>query len=454
MNPLNLPLQSTKKAARPPRDFFWGIITGHALSLRKSRLEYMYTCLKQYGDFIEMYLGKKRTLLVNDPEGLKYVLLDNSKNYPKNTPGYQRVAEVLGNGVFTDVGEEWKKGRRAIAPTFNPSKFDHYFSIVSDETTKTILTMKTSVDSDGAVNISSWSTRYALHVIGRSLFNETLEDSFDIISKKLSHLIELTEKKMTFITPFKTPAKIKLEKDFKLTLKVLDEEIEHFIENEKKKVRKPKENMIHALLEVNLNFTDKKILSQVKTMIFAGHETTANVITWAFYFLSCYPEWQDKIYKEFSERGFSISSEEDLKTFTTINLFLKEVLRMRPPAWSFGRVATSEDRIHGEEVHSGDLISISPFLIHHHPDYWVNPESFNPERFLVSPAPYTFIPYGAGPRICMGERLANLEMSMFLIHAIKEFKFSHSFKSTNIQMNAQVSLRPNQDIYLSVELRK
>ena len=447
-------MNPNKKAAKPSRDPIWGIVTGHALALRKNRLEYMYSCLKQYGDFIEMFLGKKRTLLVNDPEGLKYVLLDNSKNYPKNTPGYQKVAEVLGQGVFTDIGEEWKKGRKAIQPTFNPSKFDYYFGIVDNESHKTIKKMKNSIESDGTINMSSWSTRYALHVIGRSLFNETLENSFEIISKKLSHLINLTEKKMTYITPFNTPAKNKLEKDFQETLKVLDLEIEKIITKEKMKERKPKENMIHALLNSPVVFTDKKILAQVKTMIFAGHETTANVISWAFYFLAQFPEWQDKIYQEFSERGQNITSEEELKNFLSINLFLKEVLRMRPPAWSFGRMAISQDYIHGEIVNPGDLISISPFLIHHHPDYWVEPEVFNPERFLVEPQPFTFIPFGAGQRICMGEKLATLEMSIFLIYAVKEFKFSHGPISQNTKMNAQVSLRPNQDIFLSVVERK
>jgi cytochrome P450 len=443
-----------RRAVKPPRDFFWGPITGHALSLRKSRLTYMYACLKQYGDFIEMYLGKQRTLLVNDPAGLKYVLLDNGKNYPKNTPGYKRVAEVLGQGVFTDVGEEWKIGRKVIQPTFNPSKFDHYFSIVADETQKTINQMKAAAKENHSINMSSWSTRYALHVIGRSLLNETLEDSFNVISKNLSHLIDLTEKKMTYITPIKTLAKWRLEKDFNSTLKIVDDEVGKIIANEKKKVRKPKENMLHALFDSPMNFTDKKILSQVKTMIFAGHETTANVITWAFYFLTMYPQWQEKIFTEFKDHDFFISSEDDIKTFSFINLFLNEVLRMRPPAWSFGRVAISKDRIHGEEVNPGDLISISPFLIHHHPDYWENPEDFMPERFLKVPAPFTFIPYGAGQRICMGERLANLEMCMFLLHAIKEFTFTFSSQTTNVQMNAQVSLRPNQFIYLDVEERK
>ncbi|MGZ3789673.1 MAG: cytochrome P450 [Bacteriovorax sp.] len=446
-------IESKRKAARPPRDKFWGALTGHALSLRAGRLEYMHSCLKKYGDFIEMYLGKQRTLLVNDPKGLKYVLLDNSKNYPKNTPGYQKVAEVLGQGVFTDVGEEWKIGRRAIQPTFNPSKFDYYFGIVTDEVNSTIQAMKEESAKNKGQNMSARSTAYALHVIGRSLFNENLAESFQVISQNLSHLIDLTEKKMTYITPFKTPAKKRLEKDFSMTLNVLDAEIEKIIANEKRKERRPRENMIHALLESPQNFSDKKILSQVKTMIFAGHETTANVITWSFYFLALHPSWQEKIYAEFREKNFHVQSEEDLDEFVFINQFLKEVLRMRPPAWSFGRVAIADDFIHGEKVHAGDLISISPFLIQHHPDYWESPEVFMPERFSKDPLDYTFIPFGLGPRICMGERLAYLEMRMLLLHVIKNFTFVFSERTKNVEINAQVSLRPNQDIYLDITSR-
>lgn len=446
-------IKESRKAIRPPQDKFWGLITGHALSLRAGRLQYMYSCLKQYGDFLEMYLGKRRTLLINDPVSLKYVLLDNSKNYPKSTPGYQKVAEVLGQGVFTDIGEEWKKGRRIIQPTFNPSKFDHYFKIVNDETAKTIKLMKEKSSVDVSLNLTSLSTAYTLHVIGRSLFNQNLAESFDLISKSLSHLIDLIEIKMTYITPFKTYSKYKLDKDFNSTLKRLDEEIEKIISIEKSKPHNPRENMIHALLDSPLNIPDKKILSQVKTMIFAGHETTANVISWCFYFLAKYPVWQEKIYEEFQENNFSITSEDDLDKLIYANQFLKEVLRMRPPAWSFGRVAISEDKIFAEKVNPGDLISISPFLMHHNPIYWDNPEEFKPSRFVKNPEAFTFIPYGAGQRICMGEKLANLEMRIFLLEAIRNFTFTFSDSNIDVKMNAQVSLRPDKNILLNAIAR-
>ncbi len=435
----------SKKATTPKRDSFFGFLTGHALSLRKGRLEFMYESFLNHGDFLIMFIGKKRTLLVNDPAGLKHVFFDNAKNYPKNTPGYQKVAEVLGQGVFTDVGEEWRRGRKIVQPIFNPSKFDHYFDLINDESNQLIKNLeKASGDSEKEVDLSYWTTRYALHVIGRSLLNETLEESFNIISQKLVELIDLTEKKMTRIFPFKTPRVKEEDAQFAEALKDLDGEIAKIIAHEKEKPRKEgKENFIHAFLDSTEKFSDKKILSQVKTMVFAGHETSANVMMWGFYFLMKHPEWQDKIYQEMKEHDFKIESEEEVKDFKNVNLFIKEVLRVRPPAWSFGRVAVSADQIHGEKVLPGDLISISPYLIHHHPDYWERPEEFNPYRFLQEPKYLTFIPYGAGQRVCMGERLANLEMAMMFLKVLAKFRVEPMVPDLHIPMNAQVSLRPH-----------
>jgi cytochrome P450 len=430
-----------RKAVMPPKDKYFGFLTGHALSLRENRLGYMYKSLLSYGDFLIMFLGKKRTLLVNDPIALKYVLFDNAKNYPKNTPGYQRVAEVIGMGVFTDVGEEWRRGRRVIQPIFNPSKFDRYFDLINQESERVVEKMIIECHTGELVDLSTWSTKYALQIIGRSLLDESLEGSFDEISGCLTKLIELTEKKMTSLLPFRNITARKEHKEFKAVLARLDKEIQKIIDNERNKPRKGQGNFIHTLMDAPERFSEEKILSQVKTMIFAGHETSANVIAWGFYFLVKYPEWQDKIYQEMKENNFQITSEDQVRRFVNVNLFLNEVLRMRPPVWSFGRVAVANDKIHGEQVHAGDLISVSPYLMHHHPGFWEKPEEFNPDRFLKTPTPLSFIPYGAGQRVCMGERLANLEIAVIFSKIAASFNIVSEEENFEIPMNAQISLR-------------
>lgn len=444
-------MNSSKKAVMPPRDKIFGFITGHALNLRKDRLGFMYHCLEYYGDFMKMFLGKQRTILINDPESVKYVLVDNYKNYPKNTPGYKRVADVLGGGVFTDVGPEWVKGRRVIQPFFNPRQYDNFFKIILDEAFTSIEKLKSS---ENDVNISRVSTQFTLNVIGRSLISDKMEDSFEIITKSLSELIHLTETRMLYLTNIKTPKKKKVEELFSFHLKAMDDEIKKVIEVQKKKTIDVKSNLIHALLNAEDKFSDEKLLAQIKTMLFAGHETSANVLIWAFYFLFRHPENQENIFKEFADKNWQLDSEEDLDMYPHLNRFIQEVLRMRPPAWSFGRIALEEDKIHGEEIKPGDLISLSPYLLQHNPRYWPEPMLFKPERFMEPARPFTMIPFGAGQRMCMGERLAMIELKVFLLLFIKNYSITISPVSQNIKMNAQVSLRPDKELYIQIKERK
>lgn len=449
-------MDPSKKALTPPRDSFFGTITGHALSLRKDRLGFMHKCLKAYGDFLIMFIGKRKTLLINDPESIKYVLVDNFKNYPKNTPGYQKVTDILGKGVFTDVGEGWREGRRVIQPIFNPNKYDYFFNIIMDEADSFIKSINSERLSNKELNFSRISTKYALNVIGRSLINEPLEESFETISSNLSSLIELTELKMMYLTQIQTPSKRKNERRFLHHLNAMDDEIRKIIKNEKDKVLEDdvlkKNNFIKILINAKENFSDERILSQVKTMIFAGHETSANVLIWSFYFLATRPDWQERIYQE-SLKCPNIDNEEDLDRLNMLELFLLEVLRMRPPVWSFGRLTLNDDNIHGESVKKNDLISLSPYLIHHNEKYWDEPEIFTPHRFQKPFTPYSFIPFGAGQRVCMGERLAMIELKAFILKIVMNFKISHTPSSQETKMNPQVSLRADRELMLRIESR-
>lgn len=440
------------KLKMPPKDPWVGFITGHSLSLRNDRLGYMYDSFIKYGDFLEMYLGKQRTLLINDPIALKQVLFEKAKNYPKNTPGYQRVADVIGMGVFTDIGEEWRKGRRVIQPIFNPSKFDHYFDVVDYETNRILNLIEESLKTTKKIDFSFVATKYALHVIGKSLLNEDLQGSFQIISESLAKLISLTERKMVQIFPNSRILNFRIDTEFAKEMKILNNEIQKIIENEKNKPRCRKNNFIHILADCEERFSDEKILSQVKTMIFAGHETSANALSWSLYFLSKFPEWQDRIFNEIMNYKGEILNEGDVLNLKNIQNFINEVLRVRPPVWSFGRKAIEEDTIHNVKVYPGDLISISPYLIHHHPKYWENPEIFNPDRFTNTPEPLTFIPFGAGQRVCMGERLANLEMMVFVYKIVKKYEIKE-LGNLDIKINPQISLRLDKKLKLEVTRR-
>ena len=379
------------KPAKPKKDFLFGAFTGHALSLRKDRLGFMYQSMLKLGPFVEMFLLKRKTYIFADPDAVEWVLKTNAKNYPKNTPGYKRVSDVIGDGVFTDVGTPWKNARKVIQPFFNPKKFDRYRDIVEKECENALNVLGQRNNKTEPFNISLLMTEFTLQVLGQTLFGENLGKFVDVINRDLSILIHITEDRLIQINPFPSFYKTKQNKQFKKAMLSLDNVILDLIEQTKKQELDPDNNFVHAFLKAPFEVTNKFLLDQVKTIAFAGHETSANALSWTFYFLGKHPDWKKKITQEVREHLKNKKLEaNDLDHFPLLTMFLKESMRLRPPAWSFGRLTLEKDYIHGHEILPDDLITISPFLTHHNPAIWNEPEKFDPTRFAKGKKHHSF----------------------------------------------------------------
>lgn len=433
----------------PPTDPWFGLLTGHALTLRKRRLDFMYESFLKYGVFMKMKLASRVTYILSHPEAVEWVLKSNAKNYPKNTPGYKKVSDVIGDGVFTDVGEPWKKARKVIQPFFNPKKFDRYRSIVKKECLNSLQKIE-EMDLSNPVNISILMTEFTLQVLGQTMFNENLGQFVDVINKDLTTLIHITEDRLNYINPFPSQHKKDQKEKLDKAMASLDGVILDLINQTKKQSIDPDNNFVHAFLESPFEFSDRNLLDQVKTIAFAGHETSANVLSWTFYFLGKYPYWREQINEEVRRVLKDKEPQaEDLEKLPLLNMFIKESMRVRPPAWSFGRLTIEDDIIHGHPIKKDDLITISPYLIHHNPEEWEEPEKFNPLRFSAEKTitPFSYIPFGGGQRVCIGADLAMLEISMILAHFIKNFDLSlpENFK---VNMEPFIALRPDKSIKL------
>jgi cytochrome P450 len=192
-------------------------------------------------------------------------------------------------------------------------------------------------------------------------------------------------------------------------------------------------------------------------LAFAGHETSASVLSWTFYFLTKNPDWCKEVTKQVREVLKSDKIElVHLEQMPLLKMFIQETMRLRPPAWSFGRYALAEDEIFGEKVYPGDIITISPFLLHHNKDIYPNPKEFNPNRFLpeeVEKRPKaTFIPFGLGPRFCVGADLAMIEISMIVACVLRTFDVEAS--NSTVEMEPLISLRPKGGVELTLTLKE
>ncbi|OUR95385.1 hypothetical protein A9Q84_16245 [Halobacteriovorax marinus] len=440
----------------PPKDPIIGFLSGHILGLSK-RLDYFLHCHREYGDFVHLKIASLNVLMVSDPEAVNYVLKKNTKNYTKNTPAYKVVESVTGKGVFTQSEKPWLKLRKVSQPFFSNKQTENWERIVESVCADFLENCKEISTKGDEVNFSPKMTQYALRVLGETIFDKDLGEHVEVFDQHLGKLIDITNKVITQKLSLNLISKMKQKREFKLAVENLERLITTFIEEAKTKEHNPERNMIHAFLDAPFEVDHQFLLDQVKTMIFAGHETTSTVLSWALHFLSIHPEWQERLCKEIEE----VFSDGDIRAskldeLVELEMFTNETMRLYPPAWSFARRALEDDDILGHQIKKGDVVSISPYLLHHDERYWEDPFIFNPMRFTREETekrhPVSFLPFGLGPRACIGEKLSRMEMKMLLSTLIRNFRLIPS-KKVEVVMEQVLTLRPLNGVHLSLEKR-
>lgn len=443
----------TKKSLpSPPLDKLWGKFTGHALSLSQDRLGFMMKTIEQYGDFVELKMGTRTTYLLADPNGIDYILRKNAKNYSKDTPGFQLVSEVTGKGVFTESGSSWLEKRKKVNPFFSNKNKNHWLNHIKKTCEE--LKLEIAKSQEQFINICPLMTKSTLQILGRTIFNEDLGKHGEVFEKELNNLIYLTEEKITQILPIPSIKKFKQRISFERSMNILDEIIIEMIDRAKSQSLEPDKNMIHTFLALNNHKAsetkeDKNyIVDQIKTMAFAGHETSSNVLSWTLYLILKHEDWYSKIYNEISHQEIDINL---LDNFPILTMAIKESMRLYPPAWSLGRKAEGDDIVCRHNIRKGDIFIISPYLVHHNKKIFKDPFTFDPKRFSKENEDKilsgSYIPFGLGPRSCIGEGLAMMEIIAILVTLIKEFKMS--LKDNDVQIDQKLTLQAKNGIYIS-----
>lgn len=443
--------------AYPPKDKYSGFITGHLRQFSKGRYRFMQLLEEKYGTFVELRFGRQRTFLLTDLEGVEFILKKAAHKFSKDTPGFRLVSEVTGKGIFTESGESWLKIRKIIQPFFSKQQHELWSQTVQMCSLELIEQLKKESSSDSPINISHYMTKIALSVLGRTFFNENLGLDISIIENELSKLVALTDIKISEISFLPTLKKYKNNREFKKSIANLDRLINKVIEQSKLKPRDPEHNLTHALLNSVDGINNQFIVDQVKTMVFAGHETTSSVLSWTLYLLTKHPDWLFKVENEIKEvLKNQTASYETMNKLTMLNLVVNESMRLYPPNWSIGRKCEEDVDFFGYPVKKGDIFIISPFLIHHNAKSWFDPELFDPERFLPEKInlhqPLSFIPFGVGPRACIGEVLARIELMIIISSLIQNFKLSLP-PHCKVEPDFLVSLRPHGGIPLIMKPR-
>jgi cytochrome P450 len=378
-------------------------------------------------DIIRGRFFGRSSFVLNTPDAIKHVLVDNYENYVRTPAGIRVLRPMLGEGLLIAEGRVWKHQRRTLAPAFTPRAVTTLIPHMVSATDETIAKLK--VASNAPVDLRGAMQRMTLEIAGRTMFSygmdrhgAALRDYVMEYGEKLArpHMLDLV-----FPLSWPTPqdfARARFRKRWTKFVGMLMEERRAAGKNEGAPLHDLFDLMVEARdPETGHAFTDEQLGDQVATMILAGHETTATALFWSLYLLSLDPSVQEEVAAEVCAANGAF----DLDRLKFTRAVIDETMRLYPPAFLIARAAAGPDTIAGFPVRKNDVVLVSPWLLHRHEKLWRDPGAFIPSRFMA-PAPppdrFAYLPFGVGARVCIGAHFALVEATLALAKVIGAFR--------------------------------
>jgi cytochrome P450 len=399
----------------------------------------------------------------HDPAAVRRVFLDNSANYRKDDLQLRILRPGLGNGLLTAEGEDWRFQRRALAPLFSPRQTAEFAPAVHRVGRAAVERMGRR--RDGAVaDVGALMSRLALEVLEQTLFSQGLGRDPSGFQRAVSSYFE-TIGRIDPLDLLGAPAFVPRlrRRRGRGALEFFDAAVDAIIDKRRELLNEGGEaprDLLTLLLsakdpEDGRAIAEADVRANIVTFINAGHETTANALTWSLFLLSQSPEWRARAEAD-ADQGFNADGTVALERCEILRAVFEEALRLYPPAAMLARQATADDELAGMRIPAGAVVTISPYVLHRRRGLWDNPDAFDPSRFLGEQRDridrFAYIPFGAGPRVCIGMAFAMQEGIILLAHFLRSFRFE-LVKGHEVMPIQRVTLRPRNGMKMHVKKR-
>lgn len=372
----------------------------------------------------------RQSLLINDPADIRRVLVENAENYGRTRPTIRILRPLLGCGLFLAAGERWKHQRRITAPAFAPKATAGFARATADALADALPGL--AARAGRGIDLLDWFQHLTLDVAGRALFSLPMRSLGAAVRRTFGAYGERYGRPgfLDFFLPLWLPSPRDLGRArfrrrwFAVVDRLMAERAALDPAGNRGDVFDLLRSARHP--ETGAAFTAGEIRDQIATLILAGHETTAVALFWACCLLALDPTWQERLAAE--ARGLDLgpaNAAAALAGLPAARAVFEEALRLYPPAFVIVRLASGEDRLAGARVPPGTVVMIAPWVLHRHRRLWAEPEAFDPARFLPEappPARFAYLPFGAGPRVCIGASLAMTEAPLVLASLLQRFR--------------------------------
>jgi cytochrome P450 len=401
-------------------------------------LSWMGERFRRFGDIYRALIYGTNVYVTRDPQHAEHVLRESWQNYTKGLFS-KRVAILLGNGLMSSEGTLWKKQRRMIQPAFHRNVVASLANVIVSSNRSLLTRWKEAARHHLQVNVTHDISSMVLEVTLRSIFG----NDYQQVAEHFNVLSEDSSRDLKFAQAFRSLERIVL-----------------VIAADRRKSIQESNDLLSMLMAARdlsgQPMKDRQLANEIKTLIVAGHETTASTLNWVWYLLSGNPEAERRLWKEVDERATGDPTNLDrLDELPFARAAIEETMRMFPPGWLVTRKALRDDQLGEFFVPTGTEIYIPLYFIQRNPKLWEDPDSFDPDRFAPERSrnrhPFAMLPFSAGPRRCIGESLARVEMLIHVAMIAKNLRLK--FVGIAPELDPAVNLRSKQDLRMEPELR-
>jgi cytochrome P450 len=365
------------------------------------------------------------------------------------------MGHFLGKGLLTTDGEAWRTQRRLVQKGFDRKQLDALSTIMQNSLAESLRDFDREIRS-GAIDIYTPLMKMTFAMVSRSLFGARLKDEdIDFVSHSICTIQEFIVKQtlQPYLNPwFAVSGQLRKHEERRTRTDAI---LMAYIK--KRRNEPPGQDLLQTLMDARYSdgegMSDELVLSESMRLLAAGHETTSNALSWLLYLLSSRPECLQRIRQEFdSVLGEAPLSHSDVPKFEFAIQFIQEALRLYPPFWMFDREAVADDRVGDVVIPRGSTVIVYVYGAHHAARHWPNPENFDTERFTKANdklrTPFTYLPFGGGPRGCIGGNYAMLQILMILSQLLKNYNFQVTPGQT-IEARPMIVLRPKHGIRMT-----
>jgi cytochrome P450 len=428
---------------RPPGPRGYPLL-GHSYQMFREPLAFGKRCAREYGDIVSLRVAGSDAVQLSHPDYVQHALEDNFENYRKGE-FYRTELSLLGEGLLVSEGDLWAQQREIIGPMFHPERIEQYTQSMVDYAERA----RGDLEGTATVAIDEVMQQLTLEILADALFNIDIREETAGISAAVNDV--MNEARLSSRIPIDLPSWVPTpgNRRYNRAVETFDSVVFSIIERHREQTNPPDDVVSKLLAATDDNgdpLTDEQIRDEVLTLLLAGHDTTALALGYVWYLLCTAPEKQTRLVAEIDsvvgDRSLSLG---DIPKLTYTKQVIKEALRLYPPVYLFAREAKAADTIGGYEIDAETLLFFNQWIVHRDPRFFDTPDEFEPERwtdaFETQLHPYAYYPFSGGPRRCIGERFAMIEMQIILATFFQQFRFDLGFEAP-LELDPKVSLRP------------